>query len=293
MNDYSTNTIINENRTYWTRRAPGYSELNQSELSSKKHAIWRELLCTQIISHFEPVPFHSGSHSIRNHHIKPTCKFLNTTINEKPENNRTQKLRILDIGTGPGFFSIILAEAGFSVTAIDLTPSMLAQAKRNAGALAEKIHFYEMNAENLSFADYSFDVIVSRNLTWNLPHPEHAYREWKRVLKPGGLLLNFDANWYRYLFDEDALSHYEEDRENTAREGIKDENIGEGFDVMEGIAHRVPLSKLKRPEWDQKILKSLGFQVSIHEDIWKQVWTDKEKINFSSTPLFMVKAIKN
>ena len=36
-------------------------------------------------------------------------------------------------------------------------------------------------------------MIVSRNLTWNLPHPEMAYKEWLRVLKKGGRLLNFDA----------------------------------------------------------------------------------------------------
>ena len=45
---------------------------------------------------------------------------------------------------------------------------MLAAAKQNAGVLAEKITFLQMNAEALSFPDNCFDVIVSRNLTWNL-----------------------------------------------------------------------------------------------------------------------------
>lgn len=45
------------------------------------------------------------------------------------------------------------------------------------------------------FADETFDVVISRNLTWTLPNAEHAYGEWMRVLKTGGVLLNFDANY--------------------------------------------------------------------------------------------------
>ena len=85
------------------------------------------------------------------------------------------------------------------MTAVDYTDAMLNEARLNAGEAAEHIHFHCMDAEKLGFADASFDVVVSRNLTWNLPHPERAYAEWARVLKPNGLLLNFDANWYRYL----------------------------------------------------------------------------------------------
>ena len=40
-------------------------------------------------------------------------------------------------------------------------------------------------------------------------HPDRAYYEWMRVLKPGGVLLNFDANWYHHLFDEEKRAAYE------------------------------------------------------------------------------------
>ena len=48
---------------------------------------------------------------------------------------------------------------------------MLEEAGRNAGALADKIDFRLMNAEKLTFADHSFDVLVTRNVTWNLHDP--------------------------------------------------------------------------------------------------------------------------
>lgn len=47
------------------------------------------------------------------------------------------------IGTGPGFFPVILAEAGYKVTAVDYTQEMLDTAKRNAGNLCERISFYK------------------------------------------------------------------------------------------------------------------------------------------------------
>ena len=254
----SCKTILNENRAYWSQRAPGYSEVNQEELRTERRHIWRYTLCAK--------------------------------IDEQFPGRCPEEVRVLEVGTGPGFFAIILAEAGYAVTAVDLTPNMLAEAKKNAGPLADRIRFMEMNAEALDFADDSFDVIVTRNLTWNLPHPESAYREWARVLRPGGLLLNFDANWYSYLFDDSAMQAYEEDRKNTAEHGFKDENIGENFDVMENIARRIPLSHTLRPAWDLEVLSGLGMSVTAEEEIWRQVWTEEEKINFASTPMFLVAA---
>ena len=90
-----------------------------------------------------------------------------------------------------------------------------------------------MDAQALTFADTSFDVVVSRNLTWNLQEPAVAYKEWCRVLKKGGLLLNFDANWYGYLFDEKKRQAYEEDRKNTQELGVEDHYVGTDIDAME------------------------------------------------------------
>ena len=257
----SRQTILAENRAYWTHRAPGYSDINRAELATRQRQRWKRCLRDEITRRF-------------------------------PDRARAE-VRVLDVGTGPGFFAVLLCELGYDVTAVDLTPAMLREARENAGALAERIRFAEMNAEALDFADGRFDVVVSRNLTWNLPHPEQAYAEWSRVLRPGGLILNFDANWYAYLFDEQARAGYEQDRRNSADQGAADQNIGENFDVMEDIARRVPLSRLRRPGWDLRQLGDLGLAAEADEQVWLRVWSEEEKLNFASTPLFLVRAQRN
>ena len=253
-------TILDENRQYWTGRASGYSEVNQLELATQQRRKWSDCLHAEIARWF------------------PNCA--------------PGSLRVLEVGTGPGFFAILLRELGYAVTAIDLTPAMLEEAKKNAGELAGNICWMEMNAEALAFEDEIFDVVVSRNLTWNLPHPDKAYTEWARVLKPGGLLLNFDANWYAYLFDDEAQTAYDRDRANSAEQGVWDQNVGENFDVMEDIARRVPLSNIRRPDWDLTLLQGLGLHAEADEQIWQRVWSEEEKLNFASTPLFMVRALR-
>ena len=46
-----------------------------------------------------------------------------------------------------------------------------------------------MDSHQLSFDDNTFDLLINRNVTWTLYDPEQAYKEWYRVLKPGGRLL--------------------------------------------------------------------------------------------------------
>ena len=126
-----------------------------------------------------------------------------------------------------------------------------------------------------------------------MPHPDRAYAEWARVLKPGGLLLNYDANWYAFLFDASAQEAYERDRVNSAEQGVWDQNVGENFDVMDDIARRLPLSDIRRPAWDLELLENLDLRCEADESIWQRVWSDEEKLNFASTPLFLIRAVKS
>lgn len=164
-------------------------------------------------------------------------------------------LRILDVGCGPGFFPIILGREGHKVTAVDYTEAMLDQARENCARYGVDTEFARMDAQHLDFPDDSFDVVISRNLVWDLESPVDAYREWLRIVRPGGKLMVFDGNHYLYIYDRE----YADVRESDGREEAEHSHI-EGVDtsIMERIAENLPLSRERRPQWDVDNLIEMG-----------------------------------
>lgn len=88
-----------------------------------------------------------------------------------------RNLKILDVGTGPGFFPIILGEEGHQVIGIDITENMIACAKENVKQWGQQAQLLTMDCQNLKFEDESFDAILCRNITWTLDDPKRAYRD--------------------------------------------------------------------------------------------------------------------
>ena len=251
------NNLKNEIHDYWTNRARGYSEYNQQEMADARRTMWRD-------------------------------KLLSLLGNQFPE-KEPKEIKILDVGTGPGFFAILLAEAGYQVTAVDYTEEMLKEAQSNAGGLAGCIVWKTGDAQALDVESNSFDAVVTRNVTWNLPRPDLAYKEWLRVLKPEGVLYNFDADWYGHLYNEEKRSSYEKDRRQTEEQNVEDYYSGTDIEKMEEIAQQVPLSRLERPKWDIETMQKAGFlDVSCDEKVWKEVWTEEEIINNSTSPIFLL-----
>ena len=84
----------------------------------------------------------------------------------------------------------MLTQIGYTnVTAIDVSENMLQIAQENLLQYRKNsstVRYLQMNAQELDFEPESFDVIIMRNVTWNLENPEKAYEAWLRTLKPGG-----------------------------------------------------------------------------------------------------------
>ena len=114
-------------------------------------------------------------------------------------------------------------------------------------------------AESRKHTGRKFDVIVTRNLTWNLEEPQKAYQEWCRVLKKGGILLNFDAGWYNYLFDDKQKNAFEEDHRNVEDAEVFDFNAYDEAYKMEEIARNLILSRCARPTEDLRMIRRAGF----------------------------------
>ena len=97
---------------------------------------------------------------------------------------------VLDLGSGAGTDSLVAAQMvgpEGSVTGIDMTPEMLAKARRAAEELgAGNVEFLEAEAERLPFPDASFDVVISNGVIDLIPDKDAVFSELFRVLKPGG-----------------------------------------------------------------------------------------------------------
>ena len=273
--------LLDEIESYWSTRTEGYSEVNEKELKGMQKKAWLETLERGFF----------GKRSGKNEDSENNSVEKEVFEEEFSEKQHTDKykdhLRILDIGTGPGFFPMILAEAGYHVTAIDYTPGMLEKAAENAakfiGEKSRNIEFKRMDAQALEFEDESFDVIISRNLTWTLPHVSHAYGEWLRVLKKGGVLLNFDANYGLTDF-----SNVADLPENHAHNILGDDMMRE----CEEIKRQLPISSYSRPAWDLETLGAMSLK-EFHVDlgISSRIYLEKDEF-YNPTPLFMLRTVK-
>lgn len=103
--------------------------------------------------------------------------------------------RILDVGCGTGFLSLAAARAGFTITGIDQSPSMLRIARSKALRGSYSIDFVEGDANALPAPPASVDAVIERHVLWTMQDPTNTLREWKRVLQPAGILILIEGDW--------------------------------------------------------------------------------------------------
>ena len=105
----------------------------------------------------------------------------------------TPGTRVLDVACGSGNLSLPAARAGAVVTGLDIAPNLIETARRRARACGLEITFDEGDAEQLPYADASFDTVVTMFGAMFAPRPETSAAELLRVCRPGGRIAM--ANW--------------------------------------------------------------------------------------------------
>lgn len=100
--------------------------------------------------------------------------------------------KVLDVGAGTGALSLLAAELGYQVTALDLSPGMLGQAERKAEerGLDGRMTFVVGSAAEPPAGP--FDAVMERHVVWTLPDPVGALRAWREV---AGRLVLFEGVW--------------------------------------------------------------------------------------------------
>ena len=238
--------IIREIQTYWDARAAGFSAASEEELKNEPGTRVQQLFETRLA----PPPG-----------------------------------RVLDCGAGAGFFSVLLAKLGYTVDAVDYCSEMLKKANANLTFRGLGASFAQMDAQALAYTDGVFDAIVTRNLIWNLENPEKVYSEFARLLKPGGVLLVEDGNYYLYLLDANYAALMQPEKHTTCSGGCHGRHNVDNvdFSIMENIALGLPLSGIRRPQWDFDQLTGLGFSRVNVEIGYRENGTEKLPVRFLIT----------
>lgn len=244
-----------QNEKYWDKGSQVYTELILDELNNFKKEAWKNLIKKNI-----------GDSKVK---------------------------KVLDVGTGPGFFAIIMSEMGYDVTAIDSSEMMLEKAIANAKLAGVSVKFEKSDVNNMNFSKESFDLIISRNVTWTLKSPTETYKLWYDLLKKDGKVLVFDANWNTRLIDKEVQIQYEKDQKIAKDMGYYID-IGDELEQNgDELSLKLPLTYKSRPKWDKSVLLDIGFKdLSVEENIEEGIHTKAEKIANGTTPMFSICALK-
>lgn len=232
---------------YWKDRAESYSQQNKGQLEDPHHKVWEKII-------MENAP-------------------------------QKEKLKILDMGTGPGFFAVLLSRLGHDVTGADRNAAMLEEAEKNARLYDVHPEFIQVG-EQLPFEDESFDIVISRDVTWMLMEPEKTLEQWFSKVRLGGRLMYFDANWYGYLKDREETKKYKEFRKFVReRKGFVYASAVE----MEKIAAHLPFTYRDRPKWDLDYWKIYRKKkVYCREMLNPEIYSQMEQLQYAQTPEFLV-----
>lgn len=119
----------------------------------------------------------------------------------------TGGLKVLEIGCGVGTDGAQFAEAGADYTGVDLTEAAVELARKRFELFGLSGKFQTADAENLDFADGSFDLVYSHGVLHHTPETEKAIKEIHRVLRPGGraMVMLYHRGSYNYRINISVL----------------------------------------------------------------------------------------
>jgi SAM-dependent methyltransferase len=183
-------------------------------------------------------------------------------------------LDLLDVGCGPGTITIDLAKivAPGRVRGIDASPDVIEAAGRSAAERSVDIEFAVGDAYALAFDEASLDVVHAHQVLQHLADPVAALTEWRRVLRPGGLLAARDADYTSFAWypSDPLLDRWMELYQAAARANGGEPDAG-----------RMLLAWAHRAGWtDVEATASVWcFATEVDRTWWAGLWADRISIS--------------
>lgn len=233
-------------QAYWNKRSHDFNKIRQQEWLGPNRMAWYRLL---------------------------------TELLNKQGITAKNPVRILDIGTGTGFLALLLGYDHQTV-GIDTSINMIELAKQNAATLDSSAEFLLGDANKPPFPPQSFNVIVSRNVTWTLADVPTAYSNWLKLLTPDGILINLDANYGPVDYNQTNTAH-------TIHSKLDNQLLAE----CTAIKNSLEISRHPRPAWDMAILHKLGATTTLIDNVRPLVEIDPT-LQYESVPLFLLTACR-
>ena len=142
---------------------------------------------------------------------------------------------ILEIGTGKGYMTVALAQAGHLFTSIDKSAEEQEFARLNIEylGLGDRVTFEVEDAESMSFTDGSFDKIISVNMVHHLEHPFCVMDEMERVVATRGriILSEMTPAGFGILDQVHALDGHTHDMGNATLSQVSEYLVEKNFAI--------------------------------------------------------------
>lgn len=127
---------------------------------------------------------------------------------------------LLDVGTGTGFVALIASELGHRVIGLDLSATMLAQARIHAEQRSLSATFRAGDAVAPPLDQESLDAIICRHLLWTLREPQVALKNWHRLLRPRGRVVVIDGFWSAQVKPKEGGDFFEQHYNDLTRAAL-------------------------------------------------------------------------
>jgi RimJ/RimL family protein N-acetyltransferase/SAM-dependent methyltransferase len=129
----------------------------------------------------------AADHGLRDPAVRAAWRDLLTSVLPRTP------ARVADLGCGTGSLSLLLAEMGYDVHGVDLSPAMVERAVAKRGGAASPV--FRVGDAAQPPLDGAFDVVLCRHVLWSLPDPAAALARWGDLLSDGGRLVLVEGHW--------------------------------------------------------------------------------------------------